>query len=134
MSRQIFMTESLYGQCHPINRSTNRDLNGAALANLRVQMEAFLTGEEVVEKRQMTWLAPVKRNMWELRAFMKPAVRLVGWFHAHRVFICTHVSLRSTLGPGGSAAWIEIVDKSETKRAELKLVPFVANTFDGHMN
>lgn len=114
------MTQEAWQQCPPEGRSANRHLTDDVLANTRVALERFISGQEVEENLHIKCLQPQENGIWTLRVVEQPQVRLFGWFGSRDVFIVSHIEKRNQLqrGKQGSRTFAAAIGKAMKKRDE----------------
>ena len=97
-------------------------MTDASLTHLGEQMNAFVLGEflDYKDGTDIKRLCPDERDIWEIKSyFVKPQLRLLGFFAVPKWFIGTNFALRDDLEPVRGPKWNAAIDFAEHKRAEL---------------
>lgn len=83
--RIILLTRSCY---EALNHGAGKSgLTRTVLSKVRVQIERFLSGEELIAYEDVKPLKPLANGVWELRFLFTPNPRLIGFFLQKDVFV-----------------------------------------------
>lgn len=118
-SRQLWLTRAAHEWCFPMGRHPD-GVKESSLAAARAQLDHFVRGSTLLPGQDMKHLDPYHLEVWTIRTFLDPKVRLFGWFVQPRTFIVVHGKRRdqlerSSVGP----KWNRSVQKVVEARLEL---------------
>jgi hypothetical protein len=120
--RRLWLTSDTFQLCCPPGDHPDRRVTDASLIHLGEQMNAFVLGEFMDYKDgiDIKRLCPDERDIWEIKSyFVKPQLRLLGFFAVPKWFIGTNFALRDDLEPVRGPKWNAAISFAEDKRAEL---------------